>query len=159
VLLTTRRLVGVLRVLLVVAFAALLMAQLRVLPAMYDDWVRDVAGPAPSAWLLTVAILALLCVQTVVVCTWRLLTMVAEGRIFSDESLVWVNTTIGALVSACLLLTGSLLHVIALGGHPSLAVVLLLVLVAAAVQALLVVVMRALLRQATSFRVELDAVV
>jgi hypothetical protein len=151
--------VGVLRVLLALAFVALLAAQVRVLPAMYDDWVRNLTERVPSPWLLTVAVLVLLCVQTVVACTWRLLALVAEDRIFSDDSLVWVDTIVGALVAACLLLAGASSYVTALGGRPGLSLALLLLLVAGAVQALLMVVVRALLRQATTFRVELDAVV
>ena len=158
-MLRTQRLVGVLRVLLVLAFVALLAAQVRVLPAMYDDWVRDAPDPVPSAWLLTVAVLVLLCVQAVVVCTWRLLTMVAEDRIFSDASLVWVDTILGSLAAAWVLLSGTLAHLLVRGGSPGLSGALLVVLVAGAVLGLLVVVMRALLRQATTLRVELEAVV
>jgi hypothetical protein len=157
--LRTQRLVGPLRLLLGACFLVLLAAQLRVLPAMYDDWVRDAAEPVPSAWLLPVAILVLLCVQVVVVCTWRLLAMVAEDRIFSDASLVWVNTIIAAMAAAWLLVAGSLAHLLARGGSAGLSGALLLMLVAGAVLGLLVVVMRALLRQATTLRVELDAVV
>ena len=158
-MLRTQRLVGVLRVLLVLALVALLAAQVRVLPAMYDDWVRDAPDPVPSAWLLTVAVLVLLCVQAVVVCTWRLLTMVAEDRIFSDASLVWVDTILGSLAAAWVLLAGTLGHLLVRGGSPGLSGALLVVLVAGAVLGLLVVVMRALLRQATTLRVELEAVV
>ena len=158
-MLKTQRLVGVLRALLALAFLALFAAQVRVLPAMYDDWVRDAPAPVPSAWLLTAGVLVLLCVQAVVVCTWRLLAMVAEDRIFTDASLVWVNTIIGALAAACLLLAGCCLHLLLRGGHPALSGALLLAAVAGAVLGLLMVVMRALLRQATTLRVELEAVV
>jgi hypothetical protein len=158
-MLRTQRLVGVLRALFLTAFFALLAAQLRVLPAMYDDWVRGAPDPVPSAWLLTVAVLVLLCVQVVVVCTWRLLTMVADDRIFSDDSLVWVDTILAALAAAWVLLAGALSYLLALGGFPGLSGALLLMLVAGAVLGLLMVVMRALLRQATTLRVELEAVV
>ena len=158
-MLKTQRLVGVLRGLLVLAFSALLVAQVRALPAMYDDWVRDATDPAPSGWLLTVAVLVLLCVQVVVVCTWRLLTMVAEDRIFSDQSLVWVDTILGAMAAAWVLVAGALGYLLALGGHPGLSGSLLLGRVAGAVLGLLMIVMRALLRQATTLRVEMEAVV
>ena len=158
-MLKTQRLVGALRVLLVLAFGALLAAQLRVLPAMYDDWVRDVPEPAPSQWLLAVAVLVLLCVQAVIVCTWRLLALVAEDRIFSDQSLVWVDMILGAMAAGWALLASALLYLVPLGGHSGLAAGLLLTLVALAVVGLLMVVMRALLRQATMLRVEMEAVV
>ncbi len=158
-MLKTQRLVGALRILLVLAFGALLAAQLRVLPAMYDDWVRDAPEPAPSQWLLAVGVIVLLSVQVVIVCTWRLLAMVAEDRIFSDLSLVWVDTILGAMAAGWALLTGALLYLVALGGHPGLAGGLILMLVALSVVGLLMVVMRALLRQATMLRVEMEAVV
>jgi hypothetical protein len=126
---------------------------------MYDDWVRESPELAHSAWLLTASVLGLLCVQVVIVCTWHLLTMVEQDRIFSDESLVWVNVVVGAMASAWLLLLGSFVHVARLGGPAGASVVMLLMLVAGAVVGLLMVVMRALLRQATTLRTELEAVV
>ena len=155
---TTRRLVRPLRALLALAFLVLLAAQLRVLPAMYDDWVRGVPDP-PSPWLLTAAVLVLLCVQAVVVCTWRLLGLVAQDRVFSDRALVWVDTTLGAVAVAELLVAGAFLHLVLREDAVGLSGALLVVLVAGAVLGLLVVVLRALLRQATTLRVELEAVV
>ena len=155
----TERLVGVLRVLLGLAFAALVVAQVRVLPATYDDWVRDAPAPAGTGWLLAVAVLVLLCVQVVIACTWRLLTMVKDDRIFSDDALVWVNVIVGAMALAWLLVLGALCWVLALGEFPGLSVAMLLMLVAGAVVGLLMVVMRALLRQATSLRTDLEAVI
>lgn len=155
----TERLVGVLRVLLVLAFAALVMAQVRVLPAMHDDWVRDSPELAQSEWLLAVSLLELLCVQIVIVCTWRLLTMVRDDRIFSDGALVWVNVIVGAMAAAWVLLLGTFLYVASSGAHAGLSVAMLLMLVAGAVVGLLMVVMRALLRQATSLRTDMEAVI
>ena len=155
----TERLVGVLRVLLVLAFAALVLAQIRVLPAMYDDWIRQTPELAHPGWLLTASVLVLLCVQVVIVCTWRLLTMVEDDRIFSDDSLVWVNTIVGAMAAAWVLLLGTFLSLLGPGGSPGLSVAMLLVLVAGAVVGLLMVVMRALLRQATSLRTDMEAVI
>lgn len=155
----TQRLVGLLRALLVLAFLALLAAQLRVLPATYDDLVRDDAALDGLGWLLVVAELGLLGVQVVVVCTFRLLRMVADDQIFSDAALVWVNTIVGSIVGTSALLGGACVAVLLRGGRPGLTAALLLVSVAAAVLGLLMVVMRALLRQATTLRVEMDAVV
>lgn len=155
----TQRLVNVLRILLALAFAALLLAQVRVLPSLYDDWTRESPELAHSGWLLTVSVLALLCVQVVIVSTWRLLTMVKDDRIFSDESFVWVNVIVGAMAVAWVLLLGTFLSLVALGGPSGLTVALLLMLVAGAVLGLLMVVMRALLRQATTLRTDMEAVI
>jgi hypothetical protein len=151
-------LVGALRVLLAGAFVVLLAAQLRVLPAVYDDRVRGSAERAGSGGLLTVAELVLLCVQVVVVCTWRLLTLVEQERIFSEQSFVWVDVVLAATACAELLVLGALVAV----ADPDRPVVIAagaLLLVAGAVTGLLVVVLRALLRQATGLRTELEAVV
>jgi hypothetical protein len=155
----TERLVGVLRVLLVLAFAALLAAQLRVLPAMHDDWVRESPELGHSGWLLTASVLAVLCVQVVIVCTWRLLTMVKDDRIFSDDALVWVNLIVAAMAVAWGLVLTTFLYVLSVGDSPGLSLAMLLVLVAGAVVGLLMVVMRALLRQATSLRTDMEAVI
>jgi Protein of unknown function (DUF2975) len=156
----TERLVGVLRILLGLAFAALVLAQVVVLPSMSDDWVKEWPELAHSGWLLTVSVLELLCVQVVIVCTWRLLTMVKDDRIFSEASLAWVNVIVAAMAAAWVLLLGTFLYVVGPGGPPGPWVaMLLLMLVAGAVLGLLVVVMRALLRQATSLRTDMEAVI
>jgi len=158
---TVQRLVGPLRLLLGVAFVVLLSAQLRALPASYDDWVRTSPDSAAPAWLLTVAVLVLLSAQVVVVCTWKLLAMVRSDRIFTDGSFVWVDTILGAIAAACVLLLIGFLYAAAPGRPPgsTAAVLLMLMFVAAGIAGLLMVVMRALLRRATSLSTELEAVV
>jgi len=159
-MLKTQRLVTALRVLLGLAFAALAFAQLMVLPAMYEDWVPTSLEAATPRWpMLVVPGLGVLCVQAVIVCTWRLLTMVEEDRIFSDESLAWVNTIVGAMAAAWLLLLVLFCYVVIVGGLPGLPVALALMLVAEAVLGLLMVVMRALLRQAATLRADMEAVI
>jgi hypothetical protein len=156
----TERLVGLLRVLLLLAFAALVVAQVRVLPAMFDDWARESPELADRGALLAISVLALLCVEVVIVCTWKLLTMVKDDRIFSDQSLAWVNVIMGAMSAAWLLLLAAFLYVVRPGPPgSSVASLLLLMLVAGAVLGLLMVVMRALLRQATSLRTDMEAVI
>ena len=158
-MLTTQRLVGLLRFLLGLAFAALLLGQVRVLPALRDDWVRRSPELAHPTWLLPASVLALLCVQVVIACTWHLLTMVEEDRIFSDGSLAWVDAIVAAMAAAWVLLLGASVEVVRLDGLSGAAVAMLLMLVAGAVVGLLMVVMRALLRQATTLRTEMEAVV
>jgi hypothetical protein len=156
----TEQLVGPLRILLVLAFAALVLAQVVGLPWMYDDWVGQWPDLADSRWLLAVGVLELVCVQVVIVCTWKLLTMVKDDRIFSDDAMVWVNAIVGAMATGWLLVAGTFLYVVGSGGHPGpLVALLLLMLVAGAVLGLLMVVMRALLRQATSLRTDMEAVI
>ncbi len=149
-----------LRVLLVVAFAVLTFAQLRAVPAIYDDWVRDAPEAAVPRWpMLVVALLLLGTVQVLVVCMWRLLTMVAGHRIFSQASSAWVDAVVGVLAAACALVLAGFVHALLLAEGATLPVVLLLLEIVAAVVCLLMVVMRALLRQAASLQSELEAVV
>jgi hypothetical protein len=153
-------LVTVLRALLGLAFTALVLAQVTVLPWLVgeagDEWPQLAPLRMP---LLAVAVAELLCVQVVIWCTWELLTLVEEDRIFSESAFGWVHAILGAVVAAWLLLFGTLLAVDDLWRLPGLAVGLLLMLVAEAVLGLLMVVMRALLRQATTLRADLEAVI
>ena len=159
-MLTTRRLVGPLRILLVLAFAALLLAQTAVLSPLWAEMAEESPGAVFWRWgTLVVAVLGLACVQVVIVCTWKLLTLVRDDRIFSDASLVWVDTIVGAIAAAELLLLGCFVYSALTWGDPGLPVALFVVLVAGAALGLLVVVMRALLRQATTLRTDLDGVI
>jgi hypothetical protein len=94
-----------------------------------------------------------------VVATWKLLSMVKADRIFTDASLVWVDVILGAIVAAWAMLVVVLVLVGINATDPGLPLLLFLVVVIITVAALLMVVMRALLRQATSLRSEMDTVV
>ena len=157
---TTHGLLTALRFLLGLAFTALAVAQVVVLPAVFGRWSEESPDLAHLRWpMLTVSVLVLLCVQVVIVCTWRLLTMVQEGSIFSEDSFTWVNAILAAVAAGWVLLLGTFVSVVDLWGRPGLQVALLLMLVGGAVLGLLIVVMRALLRQATTLRADLEAVI
>ena len=53
----------------------------------------------------------MLCVQVVIVCTWRLLTLVMDDRIFSEAALAWVDAIVWAVGAAWLVLVGVFLYV------------------------------------------------
>ena len=152
--------VGPLRFLLAVAFVALVTAQVFFLPALSAAMAEDSPELAYLRWpTLVVAVLGLGCVQVVIVCTWKLLTLVEDDRIFSAASMVWVDAIVGAIAAAWLLLLGTFIWSLVSVGLPGPPLVLLLLLVAGAVVGLLVVVMRALLQQATTLRADLEAVI
>ena len=159
------RVVLPLRVLLVSLFAALLAAQVGAVPRLVPDIAAPSLEQAAVQWvMLGSAGLALLCVQVVVVCTWRLLTLVTHDRIFSADALPWVNAILGAMAAGWALLLGtsvcSYYFVIdAVSDDPALPAVLLVLLLVGAVVGLLMVVMRALLRHATSLRTDLESVI
>jgi hypothetical protein len=79
--------VAFLRLLLVSAFAFLVLFQVAILPGTIWYQAREEPDMAHLRWpILVVADLVLLCGQVVIVCTWKLLTMVQENRIFSNDS-------------------------------------------------------------------------
>ena len=155
-----------LRVLLVLVFAGLLVAQVMSLPGEF----RQMAAENPDAgfipWLLlTFSILEIVCFQIVIVCTWRLLTLVRADRIFSDESFVWVDVIMWAVAAAWVLLAGVSAYLVGViyftpelrdPGTPILLTGMVLI---GAVVVLTVVVLRALLRQATVLRSDLEEVI
>lgn len=155
------RVVTLLRVLLVLAFAALVVLQTLSLPSQFRHMAEQSPDLAHLRWpLVTISILELLCVQVVIVCTWRLLTMVDDDRIFTERSLVWVDTILWAIAAAWVLLLGtSAYFAVAVADDPGLPILLMVVLLAGAVLGLLMLVMRALLRQATRLRTDMDAVI
>ena len=154
------RVVGPLRVLLVLAFAAAVLAQVMSVPGTLAHMVRESPDQAHLRWpLLVVWEFWLLCVQVVIVCTWRLLTMVKNDRIFSEASLAWVDVIVWAIAAAWVVLLGVALYFSIGADDPGLPLMFGFMLVGGAVLGLLMVVMRALLRQATDLRTDMDAVV
>jgi hypothetical protein len=159
------RVVLPLRILLVLVFVALLAAQIWALPEM----VPDLADPTLErrvmrGVMLTISVLGLVCVQAVIVCTWKLLTLVTDDRIFSAAALPWVNAIVWAVAAGWLMLAGTFVCsyyfiVDEVSDDPALPAMLLVLLLIGAVVGLLLVVMRALLRQATTLRTDMEAVI
>lgn len=100
-----------------------------------------------------------LCTQVVVVCTWRPLTFVTEGRILSDASVAWVNGIVAALAAAWVVLVGVAAYFGLRVDDPSTPLILLLLSTVLSIAALLMLVMRSLLRQATTLRADMEAVI
>ena len=166
-MLTTQRAVAPLRVLLalllglaVAAQVALLAVTLPGLLARTDD---DVPELTTFLWtVLAVAVLGLVCVEVVIVCTWQLLTLVRRDRIFSASSLPWVDAIVWAIAAVWLLLLGAFYPVFAMADvddAPGLAALVLVLMVVVGAVWLVMVVMRALLRQATTLRSDMEAVI
>ncbi|MEU4381385.1 DUF2975 domain-containing protein [Micromonospora echinofusca] len=159
-MLNEHRAVAPLRVFLVVLFGILVMLQTFSLPGQFAHMARESPDLAYLRWPMTaVAVFWVLCVQVVVVCTWKLLTLVKHDRIFSDAALAWVDAIVWAIVAAWVVLLGVFLYVGFNATDPGLPLLLFLLLVGVAVLGLLMVVMRALLRQATTLRTDMEAVI
>ena len=159
-MISTRRAVLALKVFLVLLFGILVVFQTLSLPGQFAYMARESPEDAYLRWPLTaVAVFWVLCVQVVIVATWKLLTLVATDRIFTEPSLRWVDAIVWAIVAAWVVLLGIWLYVGFHADDPGMPMLLTLVLIAGAVLGLLVVVMRTLLRQATTLRSDMEAVI
>ncbi|MGR6319424.1 DUF2975 domain-containing protein [Micromonospora soli] len=81
------------------------------------------------------------------------------GRVFSEASLGWVDAIVWAIVAAWVVLLGVFLLVGLNADDPGLPLLLFLMVIGVAVLGLLMVVMRTLLRQATTLRTDMAAVI
>ncbi|MER5223593.1 DUF2975 domain-containing protein [Streptomyces flaveus] len=116
----------------------------------FDEDVAHLRTP-----FLVIAVLGVVTVQVVLVCVWRLVTMVRRGTVFSHAAFRYVDVVTGAFVTAALLVF-ALGVVLAPGEAVAPGVVLLLGGVGLAVLgvALIVLVLRMLLAQAVARDVE-----
>lgn len=156
----TRLAVTALRIVLVMAFALVVLFQTMSLPGQFAYMAQESPEQAYLRWPLTaVSVVELMCVQVVIVSTWKLLTMVKHDRIFSKAALAWVDAIVWAIAAAWTLLLGVFLYFASSFDDPGLPLILILMLVGGAVLGLLMVVMRALLLRATTLRTDLEEVI
>ncbi|WP_367130239.1 DUF2975 domain-containing protein [Saccharothrix sp. HUAS TT1] len=157
---TTHRAVAALRVFLVLLFGVLVLFQVMSLPGQFAHMARESPEMAHLRWPLTaVSVFWVLCVQVVVVATWKLLTLVKKDRIFSEASLRWVDAIVWAIGAAWVVFQVVFLYVGFNADDPGLPLLLFLLSVGLTVLGLLMVVMRALLRQATTLRTDMESVI
>lgn len=154
------RVVVLLRLCLVALFGLLVLLQTVSLPGQFRHLAEEEPDQAHLRWPLTaVAVLLVLCAEVVVVCTWQLLSLVVADRIFSESAFRWVDAILAAIGAGWVLLSGLFLYVGLRADDPGGPIVLFLLLLGVTVVGLLMVVMRALLRQATELRTDLEAVI
>ncbi|WP_326943925.1 DUF2975 domain-containing protein [Amycolatopsis sp. NBC_01307] len=152
--------VPALRVFLVVLFAVLVVFQTLSLPGGIAYTTSQNPHDASLRWPLTaIAVFLVLCVEVVLVATWKLLTLVKKDRIFTSGALKWVDAIVWAVVAAWVVFAGMLIFVGFNADDPGMPMVLFLATVGITVIGLLMVVMRALLRQATTLRTDMEAVI
>jgi hypothetical protein len=155
-----RRAVAPLRVFLVLLFGVLVMFQTFSLPGQFAYMAKESPDLAYLRWPLTaVSVFWVLCVQVVIVAIWKLLTLVKKDRIFSEASLRWVDAIVWAILAAWVVLVVVFLYVGFNADDPGLPLLLFLTVIGVTVLGLLMVVMRALLRQATTLRTDMEAVI
>jgi hypothetical protein len=156
-----RTTIVVLKSLIAVLLALLLACQVFVVPAV----------AAQSAWRyheiaylqvpgIVVGILFLVCVQIVLVCVWRLLSLVRADAIFSQSAFPDVDVSLGAVAGATVLVAIALVTLLLSGVMtPSIALLCVLGIVVGAGLSLLIVVLRGLLRKAWQLEQDLSEVV
>jgi hypothetical protein len=149
-----------LRIFLVLLFGLLVLLQTMSFPGQFAHMAEVSPQDAHLRWPLTaLAAFLLLCAEVVVVATWKLLSLVKRDRIFSPSSLVWVDAIVYAIAAGWLVITGIWLWVGFTADDPGVPLLLGVVVIGLTVFGLLVVVLRALLRQATALRTDMDAVI
>ncbi len=159
-MLTESRAVRGLRVFLIVMFAVLVFLQTVSLPGQFRYMAEEHPEHADLRWPLTAAtVFLVVCVQVVIVAIWKLLTRVEHDRIFSQESMTWVDAIVWAIAAAWTVLVGIDVLVAFHADDPGGPIVVFLLTVGVTVVGLLMIVMRALLRQATALRTDLEAVI
>ncbi|MDN3496206.1 DUF2975 domain-containing protein [Planococcus sp. APC 4015] len=109
---------------------------------------------------VVIGILFLACVQIVLVCVWRLLSLVRADAIFTERAFPEVDVSLGAVVFATLLVAVALVTLTASGVmNGSITLLCVLGIVVGAGLSLLIIVMRGLLRRATQLEHDLSEVV
>jgi hypothetical protein len=139
---------------------ALLAGSVFVQAVMVPLLARDLDGLDPEyaylrAPFLAIIVLGIVTVQVVLICVWRLATMVRRGTVFSHAAFRYVDVVIGAIVAASLVVF-ALGFLLAPGEAVAPGIVLLIGGAGVAVLgvALVVLVLRMLLAQAVARDVE-----
>ena len=161
--------VTALRVVLALLLAGSLFLLLVMLPLLARDIDVDeseIAAWQPRALIATLA-LGILASQVILVCVWKLVTLVRRGSVFSSASFRYVDVITGAILTGSALMF-ALACILAPGEAAAPGTVLVICGISVAIfgVALLTMVMRALLAQAVARDVEaaqlqseLDAVI
>lgn len=147
--------IQILRMVLAGALVGSVFVQVVMVPLAWRDLDgADADLLAIRTRFLLIIVLGIVTTQVVMVCLWRLLTMVRRGTVFSDGAFRYVDIMIGAIGCAALLLYG--LAFLLAPGDTAPGVVLLVGGAGTVIAgiALVVVVMRSLLKQAVAREVE-----
>ena len=160
------RVIPLLRALIVLVFAGLVVAQFLSLPGEFSQQAYEAPRLGPVPWiLLAFAILEVVCVQVVLVCIWRLLSLIRADRIFSEKAFAWVDVMTWTIAAAWLMLfavSAFLMAVFLMTPElrdPGNGILLTGMVLIGGVVVLVVVVLRALLHQAATMRSDLEEVI
>lgn len=165
-MLTAPRVVTPLRILLVLAFAFSLVMLFFSVPGSFLHDLERSPGSAHLIWPMLVGFeLGILGFLLVIVCTWKLLTMVKHDRIFTDAAMLWVNIIVWTFLTLWLAFCALAVYLIAVIyftpelRDPGLPLLLLGLAVIGGVVLMIVAILRTLLRRATAMQQDLDEVI
>lgn len=156
-----RTTIVVIKVLIAILIALLVFCQLFVIPAT----VASLGQVYPEFSHLVIPGIVVggvfaLCAEVLLVCVWRLISLVRVDRIFTERSFVWVDVSIGAVALATALVVSALVILqIAGASPPSISLLCVIGAVVGAGLSLLLVVMRGLVRKASQLEHDLSEVV
>lgn len=151
-----------LRAFLILIFLGCLLWQVWVVPTLAQENASQFPEVAfLAAPYAAVVIIGIACMQTALVAIWKLLSLVERRTIFNQRAFVWVNTIIGAIALATVLVLGLGIHLLGIinVGGPGIALAVMAATVCGIAFLLLMLVMKGLLRGATSLEDELAEVV
>ncbi|MFD9706040.1 DUF2975 domain-containing protein [Lentzea sp. NPDC059081] len=152
--------VTALRVFLVALFGILVVLETLSLPGSYRYMVEQHPEHATEHLLtMIVAIFWVVCVQVVVVATWKLLTLVRKDLIFTESATKWVDVMVWAIAAAWVVLVAVFIWLGFNADDPGVLVLFFVFTTGVSVVGLVLVVMRALLQRATSLRADMESVI
>lgn len=160
------RLVPVLRVALGLIAAAIAALAFVVIPAVawsdYQEQHGTTGEVLAVLGLLAIIILGLVCVEAVILCTWKLLSLVQQDRIFSEVADRWVTGIVRATAVGWVLVAATAPYFFWFAqadDAPGVVLVGAALGLVATAALLLMLVLRELLRRATELRAEIDVVI
>lgn len=160
------RLVPVLRLALALSFVAVAAIMFVMIPAVawhdYQEQHGSTGEVLAVAGFLAIVIGLLGCLEVIIACTWKLLTLVQRDEIFSPASDRWVTGIVRTVATGWVLLACTAPYVFWVAqadDAPGLVIVGFALGVVATAALLLMLVMRELLRRATALRAEIDEVI
>ena len=146
--------------------AVLLVGAVTIQAVIIPTLANEMAGFYPEVDYLQIpitvlSVLVVAGIEVVLLCIWKLLSMVHEDSIFSGRSFRYVNIIVGALLTVAVLLIAILvvLMLLAQAGGPGVMLALLAGIAGSTAVALVVAVMRGLLKKATQQQSYLTEVV
>jgi hypothetical protein len=156
-----RTTIVLLKALIAILIALLVFCQVFVIPRTVSGLASVYPEFSDLVWpgIIVGGVFAL-CAEVLLVCVWRLVTLVRVDSIFSERAFIWVDVALAAVSLATVLVIGALVILMVAGASPpSISLLCLIGAIVGAGLSLLLVVLRGLLRKASQLERDLSEVV